>query len=60
MREGRLILPARRPAIRNGAAMIARGVRRLLRARGFATVTELPLIDGRRADSSRLRATASC
>ena len=29
---------------------IARGVRRLLRARGFATVTELPLSSGRRAD----------
>ena len=32
------------------AAMIARGVRRLLRARGFSSVTELPLVDGRRAD----------
>ncbi len=32
------------------ASRIARGVRRLLRARGFSTVTELPLIDGRRAD----------
>jgi hypothetical protein len=32
------------------ALAVARGVRRLLRARGFATVTELPLIDGRRAD----------
>jgi hypothetical protein len=32
------------------AAMIARGVRRMLRARGFSTVTELPLLDGRRAD----------
>ena len=32
------------------ALAIARGVRRLLRARGFATVTELPLADGRRAD----------
>jgi len=30
--------------------MIARGVRRLLRARGFSSVTELPLVDGRRAD----------
>jgi hypothetical protein len=30
--------------------MIARGVRRLLRARGFFSVTELPLVDGRRAD----------
>jgi hypothetical protein len=32
------------------ALMIARGVRRLLRARGFSSVTELPLVDGRRAD----------
>ena len=32
------------------AIMIARGVRRLLRARGFSSLTELPLIDGRRAD----------
>ena len=32
------------------ATMIARGVRRLLRARGFSSVTELPLVDGRRAD----------
>ena len=32
------------------ASGLARGVRRLLRARGFSTVTELPLLDGRRAD----------
>ena len=32
------------------AAMIARGVRRLLRARGFSSLTELALTDGRRAD----------
>ena len=32
------------------AFAVARGVRRLLRSRGFATVTELSLIDGRRAD----------
>ena len=32
------------------ALMIARGVRRLLRARGFSSVTELVLADGRRAD----------
>ncbi len=32
------------------AALIAKGVRRLLRARGFSTLTELPLLDGRRAD----------
>ena len=32
------------------ALAIGRGVRRLLRARGFATVTELPLVNGRRAD----------
>jgi len=32
------------------ALAICRGVRRMLRARGFATVTELPLASGRRAD----------
>jgi len=32
------------------ALAVARGVRRLFRARGFSTVTELPLTDGRRAD----------
>jgi hypothetical protein len=32
------------------ALMIARGVRRLLRARGYSSVTELTLTDGRRAD----------
>lgn len=32
------------------ALMIARGARRLLRARGFSSLTELPLTDGRRAD----------
>jgi hypothetical protein len=32
------------------ALMIARGVRRLLRARGFSSLTELPLADGRRAE----------
>ncbi len=32
------------------ALMIARGVRRLLRARGFSSLTELKLTDGRRAD----------
>jgi hypothetical protein len=32
------------------ASMIARGVRRLLRSRGFSSVTELALVDGRRAD----------
>ena len=32
------------------AMMIARGVRRLLRARGFSSLTELSLTDGRRAD----------
>jgi hypothetical protein len=32
------------------ALMIARGVRRLLRARGFSSLTELPLTHGRRAD----------
>ena len=32
------------------ALAVCRGVRRLLRAHGFATVTELPLTSGRRAD----------
>jgi hypothetical protein len=32
------------------ALMIARGVRRLLRARGFSSLTEFALTDGRRAD----------
>jgi hypothetical protein len=32
------------------AARIARGVRRHLRAMGYSSVTELPLLDGRRAD----------
>ena len=46
---------ARRPRSSDGrqsetALGIARGVRRLLRARGFSTVTELSLLDGRRAD----------
>lgn len=55
MREGRLILP---PDGRQSeaAAMIARGARRLLRARGYATVAELSLIDGRRADLVALSA----
>jgi hypothetical protein len=55
MREGRLTLP---PDGRQSetAAMIARGARRLLRARGFATVAELSLIDGRRADLVALSA----
>ena len=49
MSDERLVLP---PDGRQSetAAMIARGVRRLLRARGFSSVTELPLVDGRRAD----------
>ena len=47
--EERLVLP---PDGRQSetAVKIARGVRRLLKARGFSSVTELPLIDGRRAD----------
>ena len=32
------------------ALLVARGVRRLLRAQGFSSVTELPLLSGRRAD----------
>src|ERR1700689_2277764 len=41
------------------ALMIARGVRRMLRARGFSSVTELPLLDGRRADIVALGADGS-
>jgi hypothetical protein len=41
------------------AAMIARGVRRMLRARGYSSVTELPLLDGRRADIVALGADGS-
>jgi len=46
---------ARPPMLADGrqsetALGIARGVRRLLRARGYSTVTELALVDGRRAD----------
>ena len=49
MSDERLVLP---PDGRQSetALKIARGVRRLLKARGFSSVTELPLIDGRRAD----------
>ena len=49
MDDGRLALPADGRQSET-ALMIGRGVRRLLRARGFSSVTELPLIDGRRAD----------
>jgi hypothetical protein len=49
MRDERLIPPADGRQSET-ASMIARGVRRLLRARGFSSVTELPLVDGRRAD----------
>ena len=49
MTDDRLALPP--DGRQSGTAlMIARGVRRLLKARGFSSVTELPLIDGRRAD----------
>jgi hypothetical protein len=41
------------------ASMIARGVRRMLRARGFSTITELPLLDGRRADIVALHGDGS-
>jgi hypothetical protein len=37
------------------ALMIARGVRRLLRARGFSSVTKLTLTDGPRGGSHRGR-----
>ena len=49
MHNGRIVLPADGRQSET-ALMIARGVRRLLRARGFSSLTELPLIDGRRAD----------
>jgi hypothetical protein len=49
MEEGWLALPADGRQSET-ALMIARGVRRLLRARGFSSLTELPLTDGRRAD----------
>ena len=44
-----------RPSLADGrqsetALLIARGVRRMLRAHGYSSVTELPLLDGRRAD----------
>jgi hypothetical protein len=46
--DWRLVLPADGRQSET-ALMIARRVRRLLRARGFSSLTELPLIDGRRA-----------
>jgi hypothetical protein len=49
MGEERLVFPADGRQSET-ALMIARGVRRLLRARGFSSLTELELIDGRRAD----------
>ncbi len=49
MSGGRLVLPTDGRQSET-ALMIARGVRRLLRARGFSSLTELPLVDGRRAD----------
>ena len=49
MDEERLVLPSDGRQSET-ALMIARGVRRLLRARGFSSLTELPLTDGRRAD----------
>jgi hypothetical protein len=41
------------------ALLVARGTRRLLRARKFATLTELPLASGRRADIVALAADAT-
>ena len=41
------------------ALRIARGVRRLLKAQGYSSVTELPLLDGRRADIVALSADGS-
>lgn len=40
----------------DNALRIARGVRRLLRAAGYATLTEMPLASGRRADVTGLAA----
>ena len=37
------------------ALFIARGLRRMLRAHGYSTLTELSLLDGRRADVVALR-----
>ena len=42
------------------ALMIARGVRRLLGARGFSSLTELALTDGAAPTSWRSIATARC
>jgi hypothetical protein len=49
MRQEQLVFPADGRQSET-ALMIARGVRRLLRARGFSSLTELKLTDGRRAD----------
>ena len=49
MGQERLVFPADGRQSET-ALMIARGVRRLLRARGFSSLTELKLTDGRRAD----------
>jgi hypothetical protein len=46
--SGLVLRPDRRQS--ETATMISRGVRRLLRARGFSSLTELTLVDGRRAD----------
>jgi hypothetical protein len=53
-----LDLPALPPDGRQSeiALTIARGLRRMLRARGYASVTELALLDGRRADVVALHA----
>src|SRR5271170_111062 len=53
MDEERLVLPVDGRQSES-ALMIARGVRRLSRARGFSSLTELPLTDGRRADIAAL------
>jgi hypothetical protein len=41
------------------ASRIARGLRRMLRAQGYSSVTELPLLDGRRADVVALHGDGS-
>jgi hypothetical protein len=54
MGEERLVFPVdgRQSAT---ALMIARGVRRLLGARGFSSLTKLPLTDGRRDDIAAVK-----
>lgn len=54
----RILPPQPRPDGRQSgtALLVARGVRRLLRAQGLASLAELPLLSGRRADVVALAA----